>query len=58
MYLNAIQVRNLVPIEAVPVNQEWRGPLLLKLLTERRQMEEMMTKTDIISSMIDSLCSS
>ena len=58
MYLTAIKVRNLVPIEAVPVNHEWRGPLLMKLLTERRQMEEMMTKTDVISSMIDSLCSS
>ena len=58
MYLTAIKVRNLVPVEAVPVNHEWRGPLLMKLLTERRQMEEMMTKTDVISSMIDSLCSS
>ena len=56
--LSAMKVRNLVPIKPVPVNHEWRGPLLIKLLTERRHMEEMLTKTDVISSMIDSLCSS
>ena len=29
------QVRKLVKIEPIPVNQEWRGPLLHKLLNER-----------------------
>ena len=52
------QVRKLVKIEPIPVNQEWRGPLLMKLLIERRNMEERMEKTDTISNMIDSLCSS
>ena len=58
MYLSATKVRNLVQIQQVPVNHEWRSPLLMKLLKERRIMEERMEKTDAISIMIDSLCSS
>ena len=56
--LSSRKVRALVKTEPTPVNQEWRGPLLQKLLNERRQMKEQLERTDEINKVIDSLCSS
>ena len=57
-YLSPSQVRKLVKVEPIPVNQEWRGPLLHKLLNERREIAIKLEKTDAIDKVIDSLCSS
>ena len=56
--LSPQQVRELVEKPAVPMNQEWRMPLLQKLLSERRLLETSVVNTDIITGVIDSLCSS
>ena len=52
------QVRKLVKVQPIPINQEWRGPLLLKLLNERKEIAIKLEKTDAIDKVIDSLCSS
>ena len=44
--------------ETVPVNELWRLPLLKKLLTQRKDMENECSNTDNINSLINSLCSS
>ena len=51
-------VRQNVPLAVIPVNQEWRLPLLSKLLHQRREMENSFLETKLISAVIDSLCSS
>ena len=40
----------------VPAEDEWRLPLLVKLLGQRREMTTMNEKTKSISELIDSLC--
>ena len=42
----------------VPNEDNWRLPLLDKLLVQRYEMEMQVTNTDAIQDMIDSLCSS
>ena len=56
--LSPRQVRGLVKIDPIPVNQEWRGPLLKKLLKERIDAIRQLEKTEAIDKVIDSLCSS
>ena len=51
-------VRQNVPLAVIPVNQEWRLPLLSKLLHQRIEMENNFLETKLISAVIDSLCSS
>ena len=51
-------VRQHVPLTEVPVNQDWRLGLLVKLLSQRREAENSLIDTTLISSIIDSLCSS
>ena len=45
-------------VNDVPRNQEWRLRLLKNLLEERRLKESTLQNTEIISGLIDSLCSS
>ena len=40
----------------VPAGDEWRLPLLVKLLDQQREMKVMNENTKTISSLIDSLC--
>ena len=40
----------------VPAEDEWRLPLLIKLLDQRREMYVCEEKTKSISELIDSLC--
>lgn len=51
-------VRQLVRLAPIPENQEWRGPLLLRLLQERRDLKVDLQNTEELSEVIDSLCSS
>ena len=44
--------------EPVPNEDMWRLPLLCKLLIQRKEMEVNMEKTEGITDLIDSLCSS
>ena len=44
--------------EPVPNEDMWRLPLLCKLLIQRKEMELNMEKTEGITDLIDSLCSS
>ena len=41
-----------------PENDEWRLPLLLKMLDHRRHEESLLHETENLSKMIDSLCNS
>ena len=41
-----------------PQNDEWRLPLLLKMLDHRRHEESLLHETENLSKMIDSLCNS
>ena len=52
----ASEVRLKVPLSEVPANHEWRLPLLVKLLKQRK--EKFQQETILISAVIDSLCSS
>ena len=56
--LSSRKVRELVKTEPTPVNQAWRGPLLQKLLNERRQMNGQLERTNDINKVINSLCNS
>ena len=40
----------------VPAEDDWRLPLLVKLLDQKREMEIMNEKTKSIAELIDSLC--
>ena len=40
----------------VPAEDEWRVPLLVKLLDQRREMSVCEEKTKSVSELIDSLC--
>ena len=42
----------------VPENNDWRFPLLLKMLEYRRSEENKLHNTDNLTQMIDSLCAS
>ena len=42
----------------VPENNDWRFPLLLKMLEYRRSEENQLHNTDNLTQMIDSLCAS
>ena len=44
--------------EPVPNEDIWRLPLLCKYLIKRREMEVNLEKTEAITDLIDSLCSS
>ena len=43
---------------SLPDNDEWRFPLLIKMLEHRRSEENLLHNTDDLSKMIDSLCNS
>ena len=58
-------IRDLTPSDALnhvykpaPKEDEWRLPLLEKLLKQRYEMEIHVQDTDAIQELIDSLCSS
>ena len=54
----ASEVRLKVPLSEVPANHEWRLPLLVKLLKQRKDLDDNQQETILISAVIDSLCSS
>ena len=58
LVVSARNVREAVPRREIPVNQFWRSSLLQKLLKQRREMDNQMVDTTLITGMIDSLCSS
>ena len=58
LVVSARNVRESVPRREFPVNQFWRSSLLQRLLKQRREMDNQMVDTTLISEMIDSLCSS
>ena len=51
-------VRKNVKRSQIPPNQEWRIPLLEKLIVQRKEMEDQLLDTKELSKLIDSLCSS
>ena len=51
-------VRKNVKKAQIPLNQEWRIPLLEKLLIQRKQMKDELLDTKDLQKLIDSLCSS
>ena len=44
--------------QPVPDEDLWRVPLLVQYLEERTMLEANMEQTDLITDLIDSLCSS
>ena len=57
-FLTPVQVRQLVKVPPTPVNHLWRAPLLFKLLQERSDLEQSLQDTKVITTVINSLCSS
>ena len=51
-------VRELVEIQDVPINQDWRFSLLKTLLSERKIVASQLGSTDMLDQVINSLCSS
>ena len=51
-------VRELVKIQDVPINQDWRFSLLKTLLSERKVVASQLCSTDMLDLVINSLCSS
>ena len=57
-YKYYINVITLVKVPPTPVNHLWRAPLLFKLLQERSDLEQSLQDTKVITTVINSLCSS
>ena len=50
------KIQENIPKATVPVNNEWRLPMLKRMLETRMEKEKLMEDTKILSKMIDSLC--
>ena len=53
---NSAQFAERYKCYGVPAEDEWRLPLLVKLLDQRREMSVCEERTKSISELIDSLC--
>ena len=55
---STIRIKSGLKKPPAPENDDWRLPLLSKMLDLRRHEESLLNKTDNLSKMIDSLCNS